>query len=88
MPESPEASYDLRLPAGGFVSVSLGAANRDPGRYSDTDAFDIFREDKRHVSFGDGTHRCLGMHPNERWCLPRELQPAGRSVAESCRGGA
>jgi cytochrome P450 len=38
----------VRIPAGGFVAVSLGAANRDP--------------DKQHISFGDGAHRCLGMH--------------------------
>jgi len=50
------------IPAGGLVAVSLGAANRDPGRYPDPDAFDIFREDKQHVSFGDGAHKCLGMH--------------------------
>jgi cytochrome P450 len=52
----------VRIPAGGFVAVSLGAANRDPGRYPDPDAFDIFRADKQHVSFGDGAHKCLGMH--------------------------
>jgi cytochrome P450 len=52
----------VRIPSGGFVAVSLGAANRDPGRYPDPDAFDIFREDKQHVSFGDGAHKCLGMH--------------------------
>ena len=50
------------IPAGGLVAVSLGAANRDPGRYPDPDAFDIFREDKQHLSFGDGAHKCLGMH--------------------------
>jgi cytochrome P450 len=52
----------VRVPSGGFVAVSLGAANRDPGRYPDPDAFDIFREDKQHMSFGDGAHKCLGMH--------------------------
>jgi cytochrome P450 len=52
----------VSIPAGGFVAVSLGAANRDPGRYPDPDAFDIFREDKQHLSFGDGAHKCLGMH--------------------------
>src|SRR5712691_1852095 len=52
----------VRIPSGGFVAVSLGAANRDPRRYAEPDAFDIFREDKGHISFGDGAHRCLGMH--------------------------
>jgi cytochrome P450 len=52
----------VRIPRGGFVAVSLGAANRDPQRYAEPDAFDISREDKQHMSFGDGAHRCLGMH--------------------------
>jgi cytochrome P450 len=61
------ATQDLELggvsiPSGGFVAVSLGAANRDPERYSDPDAFDIFREARPHISFGDGPHKCLGMH--------------------------
>jgi len=52
----------VAIPAGGFVAVSLGAANRDPERYPDPDVFDVFREDKQHLSFGDGVHKCLGMH--------------------------
>ena len=52
----------VRVPAGALVAVSLGAANRDPARYPDPDAFDIFRADKQHMSFGDGAHTCLGMH--------------------------
>jgi cytochrome P450 len=52
----------VSIPAGGFVAVSLGAANRDPKRYPDPDVFDIFREDTQHMSFGDGAHKCLGMH--------------------------
>jgi cytochrome P450 len=52
----------VSIPEGGFVAVSLGAANRDPRRYPDPDSFDILREDKQHISFGDGAHKCLGMH--------------------------
>ena len=52
----------VRVPAGGFVAISLGAANRDPARYPDPDAFDIYRKDKQHISFGDGAHKCLGIH--------------------------
>jgi cytochrome P450 len=61
------ATEDLELggvsiPEGAIIAVSLGAANRDPGRYSDPDASDIFRDSEQHISFGDGPHRCLGMH--------------------------
>ena len=52
----------VHIPAGSFVAVSLGSANRDPGRYPDPDVFNVGREDKQHISFGDGAHKCLGMH--------------------------
>jgi cytochrome P450 len=52
----------VRIPAGSFVAVSLGAANRDPGRYADPDAFDVAREGGPAISFGGGIHKCLGMH--------------------------
>jgi cytochrome P450 len=52
----------VRIPAGGFVAISLGAANRDPARYPNPDSFDIYRKDKQHISFGDGAHKCLGIH--------------------------
>jgi cytochrome P450 len=61
------ATEDLELggvsiPKDALVAVSLGAANRDPARYPDPDAFDVFRDSTQHISFGDGPHRCLGMH--------------------------
>jgi cytochrome P450 len=61
------AAQDLELggvsiPRGGFIAISLGAANRDPERFAEPDAFDIFRAGAGHLSFGDGPHRCLGMH--------------------------
>jgi cytochrome P450 len=52
----------VHIPAGSFVAVSLGAANRDPERYTDPDAFDVLREGGQAVSFGNGIHKCLGMH--------------------------
>jgi cytochrome P450 len=36
--------------------------NRDPRRYPDPDAFDIFSDPRQHISFGGGPHMCLGMH--------------------------
>ncbi len=50
------------IPKGAFISVSLGAANRDPQRHPDPDTFDIFRDRGQHISFGTGPHMCLGMH--------------------------
>jgi cytochrome P450 len=52
----------VAIPRGALVVVSLGAANRDPGRYPDPDSFDIFRDPRQHISFGAGPHICLGMH--------------------------
>src|SRR5262245_10943536 len=52
----------MRIPAGSAVMPMLGAANRDEERYPDPDRFDIFRAPKPYLSFGIGTHVCLGTH--------------------------
>jgi len=48
------------IPAFSQVIISLGAANRDPARYSKAEAFDIGRDDTSHLAFGHGIHHCLG----------------------------
>jgi cytochrome P450 len=49
------------IKAGTTVGVALGAANRDPAVYDDPDAIDLGRR-PRHLTFGSGPHRCLGVH--------------------------
>lgn len=50
----------LRLPAGTEVGLMIGSANRDPSRWEDPDTFDLDRPARTHVSFGYGTHFCIG----------------------------
>ena len=48
------------IPNGSKVYMNYAAANRDATVFADPDQFDIRRERKRHMSFGLGTHFCLG----------------------------
>ncbi|MFI7599746.1 cytochrome P450 [Actinoplanes sp. NPDC049681] len=50
----------LPVPAGSEIIVFLGAANRDPARFTDADRFDPDRADNAPLSFGAGVHYCLG----------------------------
>jgi cytochrome P450 len=51
------------LPAGTTVMVLNGAANRDPRKFEDPEAFSIERDNAReHLAFGHGVHFCPGAH--------------------------
>jgi cytochrome P450 len=52
----------VAIAAGSRVDVCVAAANRDPQRWDNPDAYDIFRPVKPHVGFGFGPHQCLGMN--------------------------
>ena len=48
------------IPKDAVAVTLLGAANRDPAVFPEPDRLDLGRENVRHLSFGLGTHFCLG----------------------------
>jgi cytochrome P450 len=53
--------YGQTVPEGSAILLLIGAANRDHRRFGpDGDVFDINRELKQHMTFGVGTHFCMG----------------------------
>ncbi|HYQ66425.1 cytochrome P450 [Actinophytocola sp.] len=66
-----------KIPRDSRVLVLLGAANRDPHRFTDPDSFDPARDEGQPLSFGAGIHYCLGAVLSKlegRIALPRLLR--------------
>ncbi|MBV1687490.1 cytochrome P450 [Novosphingobium sp. G106] len=51
-----------QLKRGERVSLSYPMANLDPAEFADPGRFDLGRENKVHLTFGGGPHRCVGSH--------------------------
>jgi cytochrome P450 len=62
-----------------IVSIPTQAVNRDPAEFPNPDLLDYERAPNRHVGFGLGPHRCLGIH-----LARRELRIALQVFHRAC----
>jgi hypothetical protein len=53
---------DRGFPAGTFITLGVGAANRDPAQFPDPERLDVGRKPNRHIAFGHADHACAGMN--------------------------
>jgi cytochrome P450 len=51
----------VAIEAGAFVTLGIGAANRDPAQFPDPERFDVARTPNRHLAFAAGPHQCAGL---------------------------
>jgi cytochrome P450 len=52
--------HSRTVPEGSVMLFLIGSANRDDRRFPEGDRFDIRRKIDQHLTFGYGTHFCLG----------------------------
>ncbi len=48
------------IPAGERCGLMFAAANRDPRQWQDPDRFDVRRDNRAHLGWGQGIHACVG----------------------------
>lgn len=53
---------EQRIDGGAFVTMVLGAANRDPARFERPEDLQLSRTDNPHLGFGRGLHSCIGTY--------------------------
>ena len=99
---SPQQDVELHgktIPEGAQVLLHIGSANRDERQFADPDAFNIHREEIRHLGLGQGPHFCVGaplsrsmsyilfeevLKLSQRWEL--DLERAERVTTPNFRG--
>jgi cytochrome P450 len=59
---APARFGEVELPAGSFVTLAIGAANRDEAAFDQAERLDITRKPNPHLAFGQGAHACSGMN--------------------------
>ncbi len=63
-------------PVGTFLTLAVGAANRDPAQFEEPNRLNLARKPNHHVAFGHGMHACAGMNVarlEARIAIPRLL---------------
>lgn len=63
LPRYAVRDFELRgkkIRKGQMMLLSFGGASRDPAVYEEPDAFDVTRDVKDLITFGNGPHYCLG----------------------------
>ncbi len=53
---------DVEMQPGDFVTLAIGAANRDPAVFDQPHRLDVARKPNPHLAFGQGHHACAGMN--------------------------
>jgi cytochrome P450 len=59
---APLALGDEVIEPGTFLTLAIGAANRDPAQFAEPNRLDIARKPNLHLAFGHGAHACAGMN--------------------------
>ena len=77
---------------GAYLTLCIGAANRDGDEFPDAEAFDIGRRPNRHLAFAAGGHACAGMSVarlEAQVAISRLIQrfPGMRLTGNAVRGG-
>lgn len=62
---APISLGEITIETGQKTMFMFASANRDPAEFEDPNTFRITRGNRRTLAFGNGIHRCLGVHVAE-----------------------